>query len=110
VAGVIGNLDNLLQHLPLVFWWVLLHNGLALLIGYIWPAFILRLPTDTSVSISLETGIQNSGLALLLVFAFFKGNGGMALMAAWWSIWHLISALAVALVARKTVASKVNRD
>jgi BASS family bile acid:Na+ symporter len=70
----------------------------------------LRLPSDTSVSISLETGIQNSGLALLLVFSFFVGNGGMALMAAWWSIWHLISALIVALAARKTAASKVTPD
>lgn len=101
VAGVIGNLDNLVQHLPLVFWWVLLHNGLALLVGYVWSAYILRQPFSTAVSISLETGIQNSGLALLLVFAFFQGNGGMALLAAWWSIWHLISALAVAMLARK---------
>jgi BASS family bile acid:Na+ symporter len=47
-------------------------------------------------AIAIETGIQNSGLALVLIFNFFNGLGGMALIASWWSIWHLISALALA--------------
>ena len=31
-------------------------------------------------TISMETGIQNGGLGLLLIFGFFEGLGGMALV------------------------------
>jgi bile acid:Na+ symporter, BASS family len=47
-------------------------------------------------SIAIETGIQNSGLGLVLIFTFFDGLGGMAIIAAWWGIWHVVSGLAIA--------------
>ncbi|MCB0621653.1 MAG: hypothetical protein KDC41_23770, partial [Saprospiraceae bacterium] len=47
-------------------------------------------------AVSIETGIQNSGLGLILVFNFFDGLGGMALILAWWGVWHLISGFALA--------------
>ncbi|HRX00096.1 MAG TPA: bile acid:sodium symporter family protein, partial [Cyclobacteriaceae bacterium] len=39
---------------------------------------------------------QNSGLGLILIFGFFNGLGGMAIVAAWWGIWHIISGLLLA--------------
>jgi len=48
-------------------------------------------------AICLETGIQNSGLGLIIIFNVFDGLGGMALIAAWWGIWHLISGFSLAL-------------
>ena len=47
--------------------------------------------TQDARTISIETGIQNSGLALILIFNFFNGNGGMALIAAGgvYGIWFL---------------------
>jgi BASS family bile acid:Na+ symporter len=50
---------------------------------------------------TFEVGIRNAGLGLLLVFAFFDGLGGMALVAAWWGIWDMIAGLAVAMVWRR---------
>jgi BASS family bile acid:Na+ symporter len=47
-------------------------------------------------TITIETGIQNSGLGLVLIFSFFSGLGGMALITAWWGIWHLISGIILA--------------
>jgi BASS family bile acid:Na+ symporter len=44
----------------------------------------------------METGIQNGGLGLLLIFQFFDGLGGMALLAAFWSIWDIFSGLVLA--------------
>jgi BASS family bile acid:Na+ symporter len=35
-------------------------------------------------------------LALALIFNFFDGLGGMALIAAWWGVWHLVSAFGLA--------------
>ena len=48
-------------------------------------------------AISIETGIQNSGLALIIALNFFSDLGGIALVAAWWGIWHLISGFVVAM-------------
>jgi BASS family bile acid:Na+ symporter len=95
VAAVAGNLDNLKNYIGLVFFIVLIHNGLALAVGYFFSSSIMKLPSDDAKAISIETGIQNSGLALILIFNFFDGMGGMALIAAWWSVWHLLSSLAL---------------
>jgi BASS family bile acid:Na+ symporter len=47
-------------------------------------------------AVAIEVGIQNSALGLILIFDFFEGLGGMAIVAAWWGIWHIISGLSVA--------------
>ncbi|MFN8319851.1 MAG: bile acid:sodium symporter family protein [Saprospiraceae bacterium] len=94
--AVAGNLENIRQHLHRVFLIVMVHNGLALALGYYFPKWMGR-STQDARTISIETGIQNSGLALILIFNFFNGNGGMALIAAWWSVWHLVSSFVLAL-------------
>jgi BASS family bile acid:Na+ symporter len=33
-----------------------------------------------------------------LIFTYFDGLGGMALLTAWWGIWHLISGMIIASV------------
>jgi BASS family bile acid:Na+ symporter len=54
------------------------------------------LPSKDVKTIAIETGIQKSGLGLVLIFSFFSGLGGMALITAWWGIWHLISGIILA--------------
>ena len=78
-----------------VFWIVLLHNLVAFATGY-GIARLFSLSEGNIRSITIETGIQNSGLGLLLIFTFFDGLGGMALLAAFWGIWHIISGLILA--------------
>ena len=73
---------------------VLLHNALALGIGYYFSRLMKNNQMDTR-TITIETGIQNSGLGLLIIFTVFNGQGGMALIAAWWGIWHIISGFAI---------------
>jgi BASS family bile acid:Na+ symporter len=46
----------------------------------------------------IEVGIQNSALGLVLVFNFFEGLGGMAILVAWWGIWHIIAGLITAFI------------
>lgn len=72
------------------------HNALALLLGFL-VAKAFGLSFKDQKTIMIETGIQNSGLGLLLIFAFFNGLGGMALIAAFWGIWHIISGLVLSL-------------
>jgi BASS family bile acid:Na+ symporter len=96
VFAAAGNWDNILTHLRKVFVLVFVHNGLALAMGY-FLAKAGRLSESDARAISLETGIQNSGFGLILIFSFFGGNGGMAMITAWWGIWHLISAFSLAM-------------
>ena len=94
VIAFLNNLQNFADYYQYILLIVFLHNGMAFILGYL-IAKINRLPLPDRKTISIETGIQNSGLALVIVFNFFEGNGGMALVAAWWGIWHIISGSAV---------------
>lgn len=105
-AGIVGlafykNVDLFLAHIHLVFLLVLIHNAVALAGGYGW-ASLWKLGFADRKSLSIETGIQNSGLGLILIFSFFGGMGGMAIVAAWWGIWHIIAGLSVASWWRRT--------
>lgn len=78
---------------------VFLLNAQTLFSGYI-VGLIGRVPRADRRTLSIETGIQNSGLALILIFnpKLFDANGGMAVMAAWWGIWQMISGLVLAAI------------
>ncbi len=89
-----NNFDFFLKYIGVVILIVFLHNLLALLGGY-GLSSIFGLPPSDRRAITVETGIQNSGLGLILIFNFFDGLGGMAMVAAWWGIWHIIAGLSL---------------
>jgi len=94
------NFDLFMEYIPYIFFIVLAHNALALLLGF-QTARIFRLPKSDQKTIAIETGIQNSGLALALLFnpTIFPPEmaiGGMTFIAAWWGVWHIISGLTIA--------------
>lgn len=89
---------------------VIIHNVLALSAGYFGGKFT-KLPTKDCRTLAIEIGIQNSGLALALLFnpAIFspehwKSNGGMVIVAALWGIWHIISGLIISYFFRRSKA------
>ena len=84
---------------------VVLHNALALSGGY-GTAWLAGLTPFDRRAVTIETGIQNSGLGLVLIFGFFGGLGGMAVVAAFWGIWHAISGIALAAVMARTEAAR----
>jgi BASS family bile acid:Na+ symporter len=89
---VFNNWVLIKEYLTYVFWLVLIHNALAFLTGFSLARLAYLSAADVR-SIAIETGIQNSGLGLVLIFTFFDGLGGMAIITALWGIWHLISGL-----------------
>lgn len=95
VAALAANFQNFLDYVGFVAVAVFLHTAIALLSGYA-AATGVRLPERDRRAISIEIGIQNSALSLALIFNFFDGLGGMALVAAWWGIWHIVSGMSVA--------------
>lgn len=90
VAAFVANAKVFLSTMSFILPIVILHNTLALGSGYIF-ARLLRLSAEDIKTITFETGVQNSGLGLILIFSFFNGMGGMALVAACWGLWHLVS-------------------
>jgi len=109
VCGALGaNWQNFIKYVGIVVFAVFLHNALALNIGY-WFGKIVRLDERDCRAVSIEVGIQNSALGLVLVFSFFDGLGGMAILVAWWGIWHIIAGLITAFIftRRKLPENKV---
>lgn len=94
-AALSANWQIFLKVIGLVVFGVFVHNALALNLGY-WSARLTRLKERDVRAVAIEVGIQNSALGLILIFDFFEGLGGMAIVAAWWGIWHIISGLSVA--------------
>lgn len=89
------NINIFLDYIHLVAALVILHNIGAFIIGF-YTAKTFKLDRRDTKTISMETGIQNGGLGLLLIFGFFDGLGGMALLAAFWGIWDIFSGMALA--------------
>lgn len=75
---------------------VVAHNALALALGW-GSARALALPKADRRAISLEVGLQNSGLGLGIIFTYFAAQTDMAIIAAAWGIWHLISGISLTL-------------
>lgn len=100
VTMLAANFAHFMAYIHLVFFFVLLQNGIAMLTGYTFSA-IFKCSQKDRRTIAIETGIHNSGLALALLFnpKIFPVElelGGMAVIAAWWGIWHIISGLCIA--------------
>ena len=90
-----ANVDAFTVAIGTVFVPVAVLNAVALALGY-GAGALLRLPEADRRALSIEVGIQNSGLGLILIFGFFGGLGGMAIVAGWWGIWHIIAGLTLA--------------
>jgi BASS family bile acid:Na+ symporter len=95
VGALAANFGYFLVYVKLVLLVVFVHNLLALATGYGLSA-ALGLPERDRRAITFEMGIQNSGLGLILIFNFFNGLGGMAIVTAWWGIWHIIAGMTLA--------------
>ena len=94
VMAFASNYELFVEYYHYIIALVLIHNALALGIGYYFSR-IMKVSQQDTRAITIETGIQNSGLGLLIIFTVFNGQGGMALIAAWWGIWHIISGFAI---------------
>ncbi len=98
-----SNFGVFIKCIRYIFLVVLVHNLLALGIGF-GTSTLLKTPYKDRRTITIETGIQNSGLGLALLLnpnifdpAIWANNGGMLVITAWWGVWHIVSGLALAI-------------
>lgn len=89
------NYDIFTQYIHWVALAVITHNLVAFVTGYSISRAWGLIERDRR-AVTLEVGIQNSALGLTLIFSFFNGLGGMAIVAGVWGIWHIISGLSLA--------------
>jgi len=90
-----NNMDVFLATADRIVILVVLQNMLALGMGA-FAGGLTGLPRQDRRAITMEVGIQNSGLGLAILFTFFPQASGMILIAAFWGVWHLISGLLLA--------------
>ena len=90
IYGIVYFIDILIPVLSVIGIVVLLHNAMAFGTGAL-VGFALSRRSATRRALTFEIGIQNSGLALVILLSQLKGLGGAAAVATLWGIWHLIA-------------------
>ena len=106
-----NNWQLFVSYIKYIFIIVFIHNSILLVTGYSVSA-LLRQPDKNRRTLTIETGIQNSGLGLVLllnpnIFPSEMAIGGMLFVTAWWGIWHIISGLSISFYwSRKAVVEK----
>lgn len=87
---------------------VIIHNAVALSSGY-FAGKLAKVTVRDRRALTIETGIQNSGLGLALLFnsaifipELWHNNGGMIIITALWGIWHIVSGLSIATIFRRS--------
>lgn len=78
---------------------VLPHNILAFALGYI-SARAIKADIASRRALTIEVGIQNSGLGIVILLTQLDGVGGAGAVAGLWGVWHLIGGSALALIWR----------
>jgi len=87
----------------------ILHNGAAFLTGAT-AGWLLSKRSSVRRALTFEVGIQNSGLALIILLSQLKGVGGAAAIAAVWGIWHIIAGSMLALFYRYVDGKQDKRE
>ena len=95
------NMQALVSHMGLLTLLVIAHNAVALALGFI-TAKCFKLTEADTRAVTLEVGIQNSGLALVILFTFFPNQSNMLVVAAFWGVWHLVSGGLLAIIWSRT--------
>ena len=111
-----NNLDAFMKCIRYIFLIVLVHNLLALGIGF-GTSSLFKINYKDRRTLTIETGIQNSGLGLVLLFnpaifdpAIWSNNGGMVVITAWWGVWHIVSGLTLAYLWKIRGRKEPNED
>lgn len=111
-----GNFGVFIKCIQYIFLIVLVHNLLALGIGF-GTSSLLKTPYKDRRTITIETGIQNSGLGLALLLNphifnpdIWSNNGGMLIITAWWGVWHIVSGLTLAWLWRIRGRKEANEE
>ena len=102
VAAVVShNSENILTTGAIILIVVILHNILGYLLGYL-TGVVFRMNDPRKKAVSIEIGMQNSGLATTLAASAFPDLAMATVPGAMFSVWHNISGAVLAGIYRRT--------
>lgn len=101
IAVVSANATSLRSCGLLVIAVVILHNILGYLLGY-FAGKLLRMSHDSRIAVSVEVGMQNSGLACSLAATHFSAMAMASVPGAVFSVWHNISGALLARLLKRS--------
>jgi len=90
IYGIVYFFPVLWPALGLLVSIAVIHNTVAFATGAV-AGRLLSKDIAVQRALTFEIGIQNSGLALVILLAQLQGLGGAAAIAAVWGVWHLIA-------------------
>ena len=99
IYGIAYFFPVLVSALPMLGGVVVIHNAVAFITGAAAGRMLSR-RTATRRALTFELGIQNAGLALVILIGQLKGLGGAAAIAAVWGVWDLIAGGTIAVFFR----------
>ena len=99
IYGIAYFFPVLVSALPMLGGVVVIHNAVAFITGAA-AGRVLSQRTSTRRALVFELGIQNAGLALVILIGQLKGLGGAAAIAAVWGVWDLIAGGSIAVFFR----------
>lgn len=92
VMAVAKNINAFVDHFWLLLGISVLHNGVAVAVGFLSGQSVLKNLRDAK-TIAIETGVQNTGLGLGIALLYFKDLTGLVVIAAFWGIWNIAGGL-----------------
>ena len=99
VYGIVYFFPVLWPALPMLLTVAVLHNAAAFGLGAAAGA-VFRADGPSRRALVFEIGIQNSGLAIVILIAQLDGLGGAAAIAATWGVWHLVGGSIIVMLLR----------
>ncbi len=88
-----------LSTLFLLVGFTVLHNAIAFALG-LFAALLSGANKYDRRSLIMEVGIQNSGLAIVIILGVLSGLGGAAAIIGLWGTWHIIAGLTLVAIFR----------
>jgi bile acid:Na+ symporter, BASS family len=104
VGALVGQWAVFVKELSRTLPIVIGHNALGLGLGFVASA-VSRLTQYDARAVIIESGMQNSALALGIIATQFSADVAMVAVAGLWGIWHIVSGGILALIWRNQLIS-----
>ncbi len=95
LGGIASRWNVIITYVDEIVLAVVLQNVMVLLAGWL-LAKALRLRAAGVRAMTLEMGVRNTALGLVIALAYFSELGGVVLVAAIWGLWDVASGLTLA--------------
>jgi bile acid:Na+ symporter, BASS family len=106
IGALAANFQHFIDYIHMIVGIVFVHNLLSLATGLI-VGKLASVSAEDIKGITFPMSVKNTALGLALVFQFFEGLGGMALIVAWWGISQITLGLILSTMMKKKLQVSV---